>query len=54
MEVSPVLDDDVVVDGTVITSRGPGTAFAFGLALAAQLAGPAAADQLARRMLHRR
>lgn len=46
--------EDVVKDGNVITSRGPGTAFAFGLALARELAGPDAADQLAEGMLHAR
>jgi 4-methyl-5(b-hydroxyethyl)-thiazole monophosphate biosynthesis len=40
--------DDVVIDGNVLTSRGPGTAFAFGIALARQLAGPAVADRLAK------
>lgn len=46
--------DDVVIDGNVITSRGPGTAFPFGLALARLLAGPDVADQLAQAMLHTR
>ena len=43
---------DVVEDGNILTSRGPGTAFAFGLALARRLAGAHAADQLAATMLH--
>ena len=44
--------DDVVKDANMLTSRGPGTAFAFGLALARELAGDAAADELARAMLY--
>jgi len=44
--------EDVVKDGNVMTSRGPGTAFAFGIALARELAGDATADQLAQGMLH--
>ena len=45
-------DADVVIDASVVTSRGPATAFAFGLALARRLAGPEVAAQLARAMLH--
>jgi 4-methyl-5(b-hydroxyethyl)-thiazole monophosphate biosynthesis len=37
-----VVDDAVVADDGVITSRGPGTALDFALALVAELAGPAA------------
>jgi 4-methyl-5(b-hydroxyethyl)-thiazole monophosphate biosynthesis len=37
-----VVGDAVVVDGGVITSRGPGTALDFALALVEALAGPAA------------
>jgi 4-methyl-5(b-hydroxyethyl)-thiazole monophosphate biosynthesis len=40
----------VVVDGPVVTSRGPGTALPFAFALVRILAGPAAADQLAAAM----
>ena len=43
--------DAVVTDGKVITSRGPGTAFAFGLALAAELVGGETAEQLGRDMV---
>jgi len=42
----------VVRDGNVMTSRGPGTAFAFGLALARELAGDDAADRLREGMLY--
>lgn len=41
----------VVVDGNVVTSRGPGTALAFALTLARLLAGKATAAQLASGML---
>ena len=41
------VDDRVVVDGNLITSRGAGTALDFGLALVARLAGQAAADRVA-------
>ena len=37
-----VVDEAVVADGGVITSRGPGTALDFALALVAELAGPEA------------
>ena len=39
-----VVDEAVVADGGVITSRGPGTALDFALALVEELAGPAARD----------
>ena len=41
------LDERVVVDGNLITSRGAGTAMDFGLALVSRLAGQAAADKVA-------
>ncbi len=41
----------VVVDGTVTTSRGPGTAVYFGLALAEQLMGAETAKNVAEAML---
>jgi 4-methyl-5(b-hydroxyethyl)-thiazole monophosphate biosynthesis len=42
------LEDRVVSDGNIITSRGPGTAAAFALALIRELAGPKEAEQLIR------
>lgn len=39
--------DPVVIDGNVITSRGPGTAFPFALTLVEVLAGKAKRDQVA-------
>lgn len=42
---------DVVVDGNLITATGPGTAYAFGLALLAALKGDAASQQVASGML---
>lgn len=44
----------VVVDGSVITSRGPGTALLFALRLVAELCDGARADQLAQAMLVKR
>jgi protein deglycase len=41
------LAERVVVDGSLITSRGAGTALDFGLALVARLAGQQAADRVA-------
>jgi protein DJ-1 len=38
--------DAVVVDGPFVTSRGPGTAFEFALAIAARLVGREAAESL--------
>lgn len=42
----------VVEDGQVITSKGPGTAMDFALALVAKFAGPAMADQVATGLLY--
>ena len=39
--------DNVVIDGNVITSRGPGTAWLFGLTLIEVLCGKATKDQVA-------
>jgi len=44
-------EDPVVVDGAITTSRGPGTALAFALALVEDLAGKPKAAELAERML---
>lgn len=41
-----LVDDPVVVDGRVITSRGPGTALDFALELVAQLSGPDARKKI--------
>ena len=47
-EILPgALDERVVEDGILITSRGAGTAMDFGLALVARLAGEKAAQQVA-------
>ena len=43
-------DDPVVIDGTVATSRGPGTAMEFGLVLIELLEGPAARQQVQARL----
>ena len=43
-------DEPVVVDGAVATSRGPGTAMQFGLALIELLEGPAAREQVQSRL----
>lgn len=44
-------EDDVVVDGNVITSRGPGTAFLFALKLVEILASKEKASEVAKGML---
>jgi len=41
----------VVIDGNIITSRGPGTAIQFALAIVSRLAGPQVADEIAKAML---
>ena len=43
-------DAPVVIDGKVVTSRGPGTAIDFALALIEVLEGPAAADAVGSRL----
>lgn len=43
--------DRVVIDGNITTSRGPGTALEFALALANRLAGAEMAAELGKRML---
>lgn len=47
LRVKEYLEVPVVEDGTVITSRGAGTALAFALAVAARLTTPATAKQVA-------
>lgn len=42
----PVMDRPAVAQGRLITGKGPGAAFDFGLALAEALAGPEAAAQV--------
>jgi protein deglycase len=44
-------EDRVVCDGHVLTSRGPGTAMEFALAITGLLAGRATADELKKQML---
>jgi 4-methyl-5(b-hydroxyethyl)-thiazole monophosphate biosynthesis len=39
-------EEEVVVDGNIITSRGPGTAMAFSLALLERFVGKATRDQI--------
>lgn len=41
----------VITDGSVITSRGPGTAMEFSLELVSQLVSPEKAEQLAQKMV---
>ncbi|KAF3421249.1 hypothetical protein E2986_06392 [Frieseomelitta varia] len=47
------LEDKVVIDGNLITSRGPATAFAFSLAIAEKLIDKQTADDTAKAMLYR-
>ncbi|XP_063225919.1 protein dj-1beta [Bacillus rossius redtenbacheri] len=44
-------EDDVVVDGKLITSRGPGTAFKFALRVAEQLVGEEVVERVAKGLL---
>ncbi len=44
-------EDRVVCDGKLLTSRGPGTAMEFALAIVEQLGGRAKADELRKQML---
>ncbi len=44
-------EDKVVVDGNVLTSRGPATAICFGLAIVERLVGKDKADELKKAML---
>ncbi len=44
--------DKVVQDGNIITGRGPGLVFDFGLAIIAELQGPQKADEVAAGMLY--
>ena len=50
-ELGGGLDERVVVDGNIITSRGAGTAMDFALTLIACLCGQAAADQVAEEIM---
>ncbi len=47
------LEDRVVVDGKIVTSRGPGTAFEFAYKLADLLRGPGVAEEMNRAVLAR-
>jgi 4-methyl-5(b-hydroxyethyl)-thiazole monophosphate biosynthesis len=48
-----VMTDRVTRDGTIITSRGPGTAFEFSLALVSELVGKSVAERLSEGMVFR-
>jgi 4-methyl-5(b-hydroxyethyl)-thiazole monophosphate biosynthesis len=51
LELAAYVTDAVVVDGMVVTSRGPGTVMAFALQLVAMLVGENIAAQLQRDMI---
>ena len=51
LTVPTYIEEDVVVDGNLVTSRGPGTAFAFALTLVRLSDGEDKADALARAMV---
>jgi protein DJ-1 len=44
-------DNNVVQDGQLITSRGPGTAYDFGLKIAENLVGAEKTEEVAKAML---
>ena len=50
-EGTTAVEDRVAIDGNVVTSRGPGTALEFALALVDQLVGSAKAEELRAAML---
>lgn len=50
-ESATYVDDDVVEDGNLITSKGPATAIAFGLAIARRLTSEAVAREVSAGML---
>jgi len=45
------VDENVVADGCVLTSKGPGTALQFGIAIVEMLAGPEMAEAIKEAML---
>jgi protein DJ-1 len=45
------LEEDVIIDGKLITSRGPGTSFLFALTLVEQLVGKAKRDEVQKPMM---
>jgi protein deglycase len=45
------VEERVVIDGNIVTSRGPGTALEFSLALVEKLVGTATANELANAMI---
>jgi 4-methyl-5(b-hydroxyethyl)-thiazole monophosphate biosynthesis len=51
LEGGTLVGDRVVIDGALVTSRGPGTALEFALALVDLLKGATARQEVARRML---
>jgi len=51
LEGGTLVEDRVVVDGTLVTSRGPGTALEFALALVGVLRGATVQSELAKRMI---
>ena len=51
LEGATVIDAPVVKDGNIITAKGPGSAFDFGLAILTEFVGPEKADEIANQML---
>ena len=47
-----LVQDEVVVDGNITTSKGMGTAIPFGLAIVAHYLGQQTADDLARKIVY--
>lgn len=51
LTAAPRLSDRVVVDGSLVTSQGPGTSFEFALAMVRLVDGAAKADAMAKAMV---
>ena len=51
IDIPEIVNNDVVVDGKIITSQGPGTTFSFALAIVSLIEGKEKADEIAKGMI---